>query len=122
MNNEQLLRQVIIDELQEVKRQFGDARKTEIVDAGVEFKIEDLIPNEEVAITVTKAGYIKRTPVATYSKQGRGGKGRLGAKAKNEDFVEHLFTAETHSFLMIFTADGQVLKIKVHEIPEGESS
>lgn len=122
LNNEQLLRQVIIDELQEVKRQFGDARKTEIVDAGVEFKIEDLIPNEEVAITVTKAGYIKRTPVATYSKQGRGGKGRLGAKAKNEDFVEHLFTAETHSFLMIFTADGQVFKIKVHEIPEGESS
>lgn len=120
--NEQLLRQVIIEELQEVKKNFGDARKTEIVDAGVELKIEDLIPNEEVAITVTKAGYIKRTPVATYSKQGRGGKGRLGAKAKNEDFVEHLFTAETHSFLMIFTADGQVYKIKVHEIPEGESS
>ena len=122
LNNEQLLRQVIIEELQEVKKNFGDARKTEIVDAGVEFKIEDLIPNEEVAITVTKAGYIKRTPVATYAKQGRGGKGRLGAKAKNEDFVEHLFTAETHSFLMIFTADGQVYKIKVHEIPEGESS
>lgn len=122
LNNEHLLRQVIIDELQEVKRMFGDARKTEIVDAGVELRIEDLIPNEEVAITVTKAGYIKRTPVATYSKQGRGGKGRLGAKAKNEDFVEHLFTAETHSFLMIFTADGQVYKIKVHEIPEAEPS
>jgi DNA gyrase subunit A len=122
LENEQLLRQVIIEELQEVKKNFGDARKTEIVDAGVELRIEDLIPNEEVAITVTKAGYIKRTPVATYSKQGRGGKGRLGAKAKNEDFVEHLFTAETHSFLMIFTADGQVYKIKVHEIPEGESS
>ncbi len=122
LNNEQLLRQVIIDELQEVKRMFGDARKTEIVDAGVELTIEDLIPNEEVVITVTKAGYIKRTPVATYSKQGRGGKGRLGAKAKNEDFVEHLFTAETHSFLMIFTADGQVYKIKVHEIPEAEPS
>jgi DNA gyrase subunit A len=120
--NEQLLRQVIIEELQEVKKNFGDARKTEIVDAGVELKIEDLIPNEEVAITVTKAGYIKRTPVATYAKQGRGGKGRLGAKAKNEDFVEHLFTAETHSFLMIFTADGQVYKIKVHEIPEGDPS
>lgn len=120
--NEHLLRQVIIEELEEIKKNFGDARKTEIVDAGVELKIEDLIPNEEVAITVTKAGYIKRTPVATYSKQGRGGKGRLGAKAKNEDFVEHLFTAETHSFLMIFTADGQVYKIKVHEIPEGDPS
>ena len=122
MANEHLLRQVIIDELLEVKKNFGDSRKTEIIDAGVELKIEDLIPNEEVAITVTKAGYIKRTPVAIYSKQGRGGKGRLGAKAKNEDFVEHLFTAETHSFLMIFTADGQVYKIKVHEIPEGDPS
>lgn len=120
--NEQLLRQVIVEELKEVKRNFGDARRTEIVDAGIELKIEDLIPDEEVAITVTKAGYIKRTPVAAYSKQGRGGKGRLGAKAKNEDFVEHLFTASTHAFLMIFTDDGQVYKIKVHEIPEGETS
>ncbi|MCU0239302.1 MAG: DNA gyrase subunit A, partial [Pyrinomonadaceae bacterium] len=120
--NDHLLRQVIIDELQEVKRQFGDARRTEIVDAGVELKIEDLIPDEEVAITVTNAGYVKRTPVATYSKQGRGGKGRLGAKAKNDDFVEHIFTASTHAFLMIFTDDGQVFKMKVHEIPEAEPS
>lgn len=120
--NDHLLRQVIIDELQEVKKNFGDARKTEIVDAGVELRIEDLIPDEDVAITVTNQGYIKRTPVSTYSKQGRGGKGRLGAKAKNEDFVEHLFIASTHAYLMIFTDDGQVFKIKVHEIPEGESS
>jgi DNA gyrase subunit A len=120
--NEQLLRQVIIDELQEVKKNFGDARKTEIVDAGVELRIEDLIPDEEVAITVTNQGYIKRTPVSTYSKQGRGGKGRLGAKAKNEDFIEHLFIASTHAYLMIFTDDGQVFKIKVHEIPEAEPS
>ncbi|HEY0427125.1 MAG TPA: DNA gyrase subunit A [Pyrinomonadaceae bacterium] len=116
--NEQLLRQVIMDELAEVKKNYGDARRTQIIDAGVELTIEDLIPNEEVAITVTKAGYIKRTPVAIYSKQGRGGKGRLGATAKNEDFVEHLFTASTHDYLMIFTDDGQVYKIKVHEIPE----
>ncbi|MEP6903143.1 MAG: DNA gyrase subunit A [Actinomycetota bacterium] len=120
--NEPLLRQVIIDELQEVKRQFGDARRTEIVDAGVELSIEDLIPDEDVAITVTNQGYIKRTPVATYSKQGRGGKGRLGAKAKNEDFVEHLFIASTHAYLMIFTDDGQVFKMKVHEIPEADPS
>jgi DNA gyrase subunit A len=120
--NEQLLRQVIIEELQEVKKNFGDARRTEIIDAGIELKIEDLIPDEEVAITVTKAGYIKRTPVAIYSKQGRGGKGRLGAKAKNEDFIEHLFTASTHNFLMIFTDDGQVFKMKVHEIPEADPS
>ncbi|CAN5523504.1 DNA gyrase subunit A [soil metagenome] len=120
--NEQLLRQVIMDELQEVKRNFGDARRTEIVDAGVELSIEDLIPDEEVAITVTNQGYIKRTPVSTYSKQGRGGKGRLGAKAKNEDFVEHLFIASTHAYLMIFTDDGQVFKMKVHEIPEADPS
>ncbi len=120
--NEQLLRQVIVDELKEVKRNFGDARKTEIVDAGIELKIEDLIADEEVAITVTNAGYIKRTPVTAYSSQARGGKGRFGAKAKNDDFVEHLFTASTHDFLMIFTDDGQVFKIKVHEIPEGDTA
>ena len=122
LQNEPVLRQVITDELIEVKRLYGDARRTVIIDAGVELSIEDLIPDEEVAITVTNAGYIKRTPVATYSKQGRGGKGRLGAKAKNEDFVEHLFLASTHAFLMIFTDDGQVFKIKVHEIPEAEPS
>ena len=116
--NESVLRQVISDELTEVKRLYGDARRTEIVDADVELTIEDLIKDEDVAITVTKSGYIKRTPVSTYSRQGRGGKGRLGATAKNEDFVEHLFIASTHAYLMIFTDDGQVYKIKVHEIPE----
>ncbi|MEJ7700282.1 MAG: DNA gyrase C-terminal beta-propeller domain-containing protein [Pyrinomonadaceae bacterium] len=122
LTNETLLRQVIIDELQEVRRNFGDERRTQIVDAGIELKIEDLIADEEVAITVTNAGYIKRTPVSAYSTQGRGGKGRFGAKAKNEDFVEHLFTASTHDFLMIFTDDGQVFKIKVHEIPEADTA
>ncbi len=120
--NEQLLRQVIVDELKEVRKLFGDERKTVIVDAGIELKIEDLIPDEEVAITVTKAGYIKRTPVSAYSTQIRGGKGRFGAKAKNEDFIDHLFTASTHAFLMIFTDDGQVFKIKVHEIPEADTA
>ncbi|HUR99719.1 MAG TPA: DNA gyrase subunit A, partial [Pyrinomonadaceae bacterium] len=120
--NESVLRQVIVDELEEVKRNFGDARRTVIVDADAEFNIEDLIKDEDVAITVTKAGYIKRTPVSTYSRQGRGGKGRLGATAKNEDFVEHLFIASTHAYLMIFTDDGQVFKIKVHEIPEAAPS
>lgn len=122
LQNESVLRQVIVDELTEVKRQFGDARRTVIVDAGVELSIEDLIPDEDVAITVTNAGYIKRTPVTAYTRQGRGGKGRLGAKAKNEDFVEHLFIASTHAYLMIFTDDGQVFKMKVHEIPEGDTS
>ncbi|MBX3266332.1 MAG: DNA gyrase subunit A [Acidobacteria bacterium] len=120
--NDSVLKQVITEELLEVRKAFGDARRTQIIDAGVELKIEDLIPDEEVAITVTKAGYIKRTPVSTYSRQGRGGKGRLGATAKNEDFVEHIFTASTHDYLMIFTDDGQVYKIKVHEIPEAAAA
>ncbi len=122
LQNESVLRQVITDELLEVRRQYADERRTTIVDAGVELNIEDLIPDEDVAITVTKAGYIKRTPVSTYSRQGRGGKGRLGATAKNEDFVEHLFVASTHASLMIFTDDGQVYKIKVHEIPEAAAA
>jgi DNA gyrase subunit A len=118
LQNETVLRGVIVDELKEVRKNFADARRTEIVDAGVDLRIEDLIADEDVVITVTVAGYIKRTPVAIYSTQGRGGKGRLGATAKNEDVVEHLFIASTHSYLMIFTDDGQVFKIKVHEIPE----
>jgi DNA gyrase subunit A len=122
LQNESVLRQVIVDELEEIKKNFGDARRTVIVDADAEFNIEDLIKDEDVAITVTKAGYIKRTPVSTYSRQGRGGKGRLGATAKNEDFVEHLFIASTHAYLMIFTDDGQVYKIKVHEIPEAAAA
>lgn len=122
LQNEPVLRQVIIDELEEVKKTFGDARRTEIVDADVELSIEDLIKDEDVAITVTKAGYIKRTPVSTYSRQGRGGKGRLGATAKNDDFIEHLFIASTHAYLMVFTEDGQVFKIKVHEIPEAAAA
>ena len=118
LQNESVLRQVITEELQEIKKVFGDERKTEIIDMGTDFTIEDLIPDEDVVITVTVAGYIKRTQAAIYSQQGRGGKGRLGATAKNEDIVEHLFIASTHAFLMIFTDDGQVFKIKVHEIPE----
>lgn len=122
LQNESVLRQVIIDELEEIKKNFGDERRTVIVDLDAEFNIEDLIKDEDVAITVTKAGYIKRTPVSTYSRQGRGGKGRLGATAKNEDFVENLFIASTHAFLMIFTDNGQVYKMKVHEIPEAAAA
>src|ERR671938_576606 len=117
--NDQALRRVIIKELEEVRSTFGDERRTQIVDEGVELSIEDLIADEDVAITVTKNGYVKRTPVTTYQRQGRGGKGRAGASTgKNEDWVEHLFIASTHSYLMIFTDDGQVYKLKVHEIPD----
>jgi DNA gyrase subunit A len=119
LSNEASLRRVIIDELEEVRKNFGDARRTQIIDEGVELSIEDMIADEDVAITVTKNGYVKRTAVSTYQRQGRGGKGRSGASTgKNEDWVEHLFIASTHSYLMIFTDDGQVFKLKVHEIPD----
>src|SRR5881398_1225350 len=120
--NEKSLRRVIITELEDVKKEFGDARRTEITEAGTDYSIEDLIADEEVAITVTKNGYIKRTPVTTYSRQGRGGKGRFGAMAKNDDYVEHLFIASTHAYLMIFTDDGLVYKLKVHEVPDAAAS
>ena len=120
--NEQSLRAVIVKELEEVKEQFGDRRRTEITDEGTEYTIEDLIADEDVAITVTKSGYIKRTPVTTYQRQGRGGKGRFGAMAKNEDFVEHLFIASTHAYLMVFTDDGLVYKMKVHEVPDAAAA
>jgi DNA gyrase subunit A len=120
--NESVLRRVITKELDEVKKEFGDKRKTEIIDEGIELTIEDLIPDEDVCITVTNSGYIKRTPVAAYSRQGRGGKGRFGATAKGSDFVEHLFIASTHAYVMIFTDDGQVYKLKVHEIPDAPTA
>jgi DNA gyrase subunit A len=120
--NETALRAVIVDELETVKKEFGDARRTEITDEGTEYTIEDLIADEEVAITVTKNGYIKRTPVTTYQRQGRGGKGRFGAMAKNEDYVEHLFIASTHAYLMVFTDDGLVYKMKVHEVPDAAAA
>src|ERR671933_1831741 len=119
LSNEASLRRVIVKELEDVKKEFGDARRTQIIDEGVELSIEDMIADEDVAITVTKNGYVKRTAVSTYQRQGRGGKGRSGAgTGKNEDWVEHLFIASTHSYLMIFTDDGQVYKLKVHEIPD----
>jgi DNA gyrase subunit A len=120
--NESALRSVITDELEAVKKEFGDARRTEITDEGTEYTIEDLIADEDVAITVTKSGYIKRTPITTYQRQGRGGKGRFGAMAKNEDYVEHLFIASTHAYLMVFTDDGLVYKMKVHEVPDAAAA
>src|SRR5205807_8873030 len=96
--------------------------RTRMTDEGTEYTIEDLIADEAVAITVTKSGYIKRTPVTTYQRQGRGGKGRFGAMAKNDDYVEHLFSASTHAYLMVFTDDGLVYKMKVHEVPDAAAA
>jgi DNA gyrase subunit A len=122
LENESVLRSVIVKELQEVKKEFGEPRRTLIVDEETELTIEDLIPDEEVVITITRGGYIKRTPVSAYRTQRRGGTGRRGMATKAEDVVDSLYTASTHSFLMIFTTKGQVYKVKVHEIPDAATA
>ncbi|HEX6042256.1 MAG TPA: DNA gyrase subunit A [Longimicrobium sp.] len=112
-------RGIIKDELTEVADKFGDERRTEILGMTGAFSIEDLIPDEEMVITVSHSGYIKRVPSDTYRAQARGGRGIEGMKTKDEDWVEHLFLANTHDYLMFFTRDGQCYWLKVHEIPVG---
>jgi DNA gyrase subunit A len=112
------LRGVIVKELDEVKKEFGDARRTEITDESTEITLEDLIADEQVAVTVSHSGYLKRTPISTYRQQRRGGTGRTGMKTREEDFVEYLFLASTHSYLLIFTNTGRVYWLKVYEIPD----
>jgi DNA gyrase subunit A len=112
--------QIIKDELLEVADKYGDDRRTEILGQTGTFSIEDLIPDEEMVITVSHSGYIKRMPVDTYRKQGRGGRGIAGMGTKEEDWVEHLFVASTHDYLMFFTRNGQCYWLKVHEIPPGQ--
>src|SRR5579859_7481286 len=112
------LRGVIVKELEEVKEQFGDKRRTQITDESTEITLEDLIADEQVAVTVSHSGYLKRTPISTYRQQRRGGTGRTGMKTREEDFVEYLFSASTHSYLLIFTNTGRVYWLKVYEIPD----
>ena len=116
--SEKKLRGVIIKELEEVKKQFGDARRTVIEDEAAEIMLEDLIADEQVAVTVSHGGYMKRTPISTYRMQRRGGTGRTGMKTRDEDFVEHLFLASTHAYILIFTNTGRVYWLKVYEIPD----
>ncbi|HET6763269.1 MAG TPA: DNA gyrase subunit A, partial [Longimicrobiaceae bacterium] len=110
---------IIKDELAEVADKYGDERRTDILGETGTFSIEDLIADEEMVITVSHTGYIKRVPVDTYRAQARGGRGISGMKTKEEDWVEHLFLANTHDYLMFFTRDGQCYWLKVHEIPQG---
>src|SRR5215471_9155204 len=112
------LRGVIVKELEEVKKEFGDARRTQILDESVEITLEDLIADEQVAVTVSHSGYLKRTPISTYRQQRRGGTGRTGMKTRDEDFVEYLFIASTHSYLLFLTNTGRVYWLKVYEIPD----
>ena len=118
LGNQHLLLQIIIDELRAVQAKFSDPRRTDILDQEGEFAIEDLIADEDVAVTVTVTGYIKRTPITTYRAQRRGGRGRIGMRTREEDVVNHLFVASTHSYLMIFTDRGRAYWLKVHEIPD----
>jgi DNA gyrase subunit A len=116
--NERLVLEIIVDELKKVRDRFGDDRRTVILDAEGELRIEDLIADEDVAITVTDTGYIKRTPISTYRNQKRGGKGRIGMRTREEDVVNHLFVASTHAYMMVFSDRGRAYWLKVHEIPD----
>ena len=120
--SEKKLKAVIITELREVQKDYADPRRTEIVESVEEIKLEDLIADVDMAITVSHAGYIKRTPVDVYRHQSRGGKGRIGAKTREEDFVEYLFVASAHSYILLFSSKGRVYWLKVYEIPEAAAA
>ncbi|MCW0482141.1 DNA gyrase subunit A [Gaoshiqia sediminis] len=117
--NEELRMQIIKDELLEIKAQYGDGRKTEIVPNAEEFNPEDFYADEEMVITISHLGYIKRTPLAEFKTQGRGGVGSKGSTTRDEDFLEHLFIASMHNTLLLFTEKGKCFWLKVYEIPEG---
>jgi len=118
LSSDELVMQVVLDELKAVREKYGDERRTEIIDESGEFRIEDLIADEDMAITVTNTGYIKRTAISTYRAQRRGGKGRIGMRTREEDYVSHLFVASTHAYIMIFTDRGRGYWLKVHEVPD----
>jgi DNA gyrase subunit A len=118
LENDKVLRALVVKELKEVQKLYADERRTQIVDEHADIKLEDLISVEDVVVTVTHSGYLKRTPVSDYRQQQRGGKGRIGMRTREEDFVEYLFVASTHSYLLIFTNQGKVHWLKVYEIPD----
>ena len=116
--SETLLMEIVVTELREIQEAYGDVRRTEIIDAEGEFSIEDLIAEENMAITVSNTGYVKRTAITQYRNQRRGGKGRIGMRTREEDFLTHLFVASTHAYILIFSDRGRVYWLKVHEIPD----
>ena len=113
-----MVMQIIRDEIEQIQSEYGDDRKTEILDEEGEIDLEDLIAEEDMAVTISHRGYIKRNPITLYRAQRRGGKGLMGVKIKEEDFVENLFVASSHDYLLFFTTEGRVHWKKVHEIPE----
>jgi DNA gyrase subunit A len=118
LGSEKLVLEIIVTELTEIKKQFGDERRTQIVAEATDIDIEDLIGEEDMVITVSRGGYIKRSPLSLYRAQRRGGKGRIGATTKEEDVVEHLFVASTHAYILAFTSTGRMHWIKVYEVPQ----
>ena len=118
LSSEELLMGVVLTELKAIRENYADERRTVIIEESGEFRIEDLIADEDMAITVTNTGYIKRTAISTYRMQRRGGKGRIGMRTREEDFVSHLFVASTHAYIMIFSDRGRAYWLKVHEIPD----
>ncbi|MGQ9751080.1 MAG: DNA gyrase subunit A [Thermoanaerobaculaceae bacterium] len=116
--SDQLVLEIVVEELEDIRNRFAEPRRTEIIPDSAEISLEDLIVEEDVVVTVTRAGYIKRSPVSAYRAQRRGGRGRRGALAKDEDPVEHLFVASTHDVLLVFTSRGKVHALKVHEVPD----
>jgi DNA gyrase subunit A len=118
LGSDELLMKLVVDEMKAARERFGDDRRTIIIDQSGEFRIEDLIADEDMAITVTGSGYIKRTPISTYRMQRRGGKGRIGMRTREEDYVSHLFIASTHAYIMIFSDRGRLYWLRVHEIPD----
>jgi DNA gyrase subunit A len=118
LGSDELLMKLVVDEMKAARDRFGDDRRTVIIDESGEFRIEDLIADEDMAITVTGSGYIKRTPISTYRMQRRGGKGRIGMRTREEDFVSHLFIASTHAYILIFSDRGRAYWLRVHAIPD----
>ncbi|MBK7667574.1 MAG: DNA gyrase subunit A [Sphingobacteriaceae bacterium] len=122
LNDEVLRYKIIKDEIAEIKEKYGDARRTDIVFSGDDIRMEDMIADEDVVITISHMGYIKRTNLAEYRAQGRGGKGSKGSSTREEDFIEHMFTASTHNYLLLFSEKGQVYWLRAFEIPEGNKT
>ena len=122
LDKEELRMQIIKDELLEMKDKYGDVRRTQIEFSSDEISIEDLIPNEEVVVTISHLGYVKRTQLSEFKTQNRGGRGSRGASSRDEDFIEHIFTASTHDYLLIFTEKGRCFWLRIYEIPEGNKN
>jgi DNA gyrase subunit A len=118
LSSDRLVMQIVVEELRKIQDKYSDPRRTEILAEEGEFRIEDLIAEEDMAITVSNTGYIKRTAITNYRNQRRGGKGRIGMRTREEDFVSHLFVASTHAYIMIFSDRGRAYWLKVHEIPD----